>query len=114
MHLAKIDSADLNAKLLVQLTAAVWSFNITNLLRIRFGATDAAQEGVWTFVGDGSPVTYTNWYAGQPDDASWGAEDCAVFLIQDHMQTYPAGTWSDIPCTIQYGTTPFLEMFLCG
>ena len=52
------------------------------------GATDAAAEGtyVWT---DGTPLDYTNWLPGEPNDFT--GEDCAQ--INDS-----SGGWNDIPC----------------
>ncbi|HEX3475076.1 MAG TPA: C-type lectin domain-containing protein [Kofleriaceae bacterium] len=51
----------------------------------------------WTWNGV-HPVTYTNWAAGQPDDAGGGekgAEQCMVLRTD--------GTWADDPCTNSRG-----------
>ncbi len=58
------------------------------------GLTDLASEGVWRWM-DGSPLTYENWYEGEPNN--WrDEEDCASFWVG------PA--WNDIRCNIEYGT----------
>ena len=41
----------------------------------------------WT---DGSPVEYTNWHAGEPNDYD-AAEDCANIFFNGHG-------WNDINC----------------
>ena len=55
------------------------------------GITDSASEGTW-MCADGSPVTYTNWGSGEPNNHPHDSngEDCAVF--------YVGGTWIDLPC----------------
>ncbi len=37
------------------------------------GASDAEREGEWAWV-DGSPMDFTNWYKGQPDDSRMGED----------------------------------------
>jgi hypothetical protein len=49
------------------------------------GIHDSNTEGTWEWV-NGDPVAYTNWSAGQPDDAG-GAQDWGQMLT--------AGTWAD-------------------
>ena len=50
------------------------------------GFNDIAVEGNWEWV-SGEPVTYTNWYRGEPNDV--GNEDVAVM----NWETY--GRWND-------------------
>jgi hypothetical protein len=57
------------------------------------GLNDIAQEG--TFVWEnGSPVTYTNWAPGEPNDS--GSEDCGQI-----NRFFPETTWNDEPCGFQ-------------
>ena len=51
---------------------------------------DQASEGSWVW-SDGSPVTYTNWLSGQPDNS--GNEDCG----QIHTQAN-GWKWGDWRC----------------
>ncbi|NBC11372.1 MAG: hypothetical protein GVY24_06495 [Planctomycetes bacterium] len=52
--------------------------------RAWIGLCDIQEEGVFVWI-DGSEPTYTNWSAGEPNDA--GGEDCAEML--------PTGQWND-------------------
>jgi len=49
------------------------------------GGSDAAQEGTWRWV-TGQALAYTNWAAGQPDNAGG---------VQDALTIRPGGAWSD-------------------
>jgi len=52
------------------------------------GATDAEEEGKWTWT-DGTPMTYSNWHCHEPNN--WeGNEDCAVIFEGDK--------WNDWIC----------------
>jgi hypothetical protein len=55
------------------------------------GFNDIAAEGNFVWDG-GSPVTYTNWEPGEPNDAG-GNEDCTQI-----NRYYPKATWNDEPC----------------
>lgn len=63
---------------------------------IWIAATDARSEGTWEWAtGElgvtGNNKTYTNWAAGEPNDA-FGGEDCAELI--------PTG-WNDSDCATQ-------------
>ena len=49
------------------------------------GLNDVRSEGVYEW-SDGSPLNYTNWYPGQPNNANGD---------QDHCEILPDGTWND-------------------
>ncbi len=78
-HLASIQDATENALVLKALQRS-------GLI----GLTDALVEGSfgWT---TGEQLTYTNWEAGEPNNAGVG-EDCAEI-------NFPGGRWNDVPCT---------------
>ncbi|MBL9141186.1 MAG: hypothetical protein JNK53_04910, partial [Phycisphaerae bacterium] len=81
-HLVTIDSAEENEWI---------RLNFGNLLgvdrRIWIGFNDVAVEGTFQWA-DGSPVNYTNWNPGEPNN-SGGVEDWAEFLGSN-------GRWNDI------------------
>jgi hypothetical protein len=81
-----------------QAIVAALSAGVTGELSIHIGASDSAQEGsfVWP---DVSPLTYTNWYASQPND-SWGAQDCVELFLGSTVGvwTNTTGLWNDIEC----------------
>jgi hypothetical protein len=54
------------------------------------GLNDILQEGTFIWP-DGSPVTYTNWGSGEPNNL--GNEDCGQI-----NRYYPDDTWNDEPC----------------
>src|SRR5690606_9970373 len=66
------------------------------------GFNDEAQEGNFVWY-DQSPITYTNWNAGEPND-SGGNEDCT--------QIFPNGLWNDLPCTSSNARS-IIEVNLC-
>ena len=55
------------------------------------GATDGDEEGTFRWT-DGTPLTYSNWDLGQPDDAI--GEDCAQYWV--------SGKWNDNNCGNQH------------
>jgi hypothetical protein len=59
-HLVVIDSAEENAFVARLISAVGWS-------DAWIGITDEATEGQWLTV-DSKPVSYTNWFTGQPND----------------------------------------------
>ena len=62
--------------------------------KVWIGGTDAASEDTWKWDSTGTPLWYTNWYSGQPDDAG-GNEDCMEFNYRS------SGKWNDATCTIK-------------
>ena len=80
LQLASVHSAAQNALLLTAAAGnSVW-----------IGGTDAASEGAWVWSPSNTPVSYTNWMAGEPNNYA-GGEDC--------MQFYTDGKWNDDGCT---------------
>ena len=81
MQLASVHSAAQNALLVTAAAGnSVW-----------MGGTDAASEGTWLWSPSNTPLSYTNWYAGEPNNAL-GGEHCLVAY-------YWGGTWNDDGCT---------------
>ncbi|XP_070539201.1 perlucin-like protein [Ptychodera flava] len=62
---------------------------------IWIGVTDVEVEGVWVWV-DGSPLTYSNWMPGEPNNAG-KREHCA------HLYSNQHGKWNDYPCSTRFG-----------
>ena len=59
------------------------------------GGTDAASEGTWLWSPSNTPLSYTNWYANEPNGGNYlGGEDC---LVGNY-----GGKWNDAPCTWKY------------
>eukprot|EP00964_Phaeocystis_antarctica_P044804 scaffold25763_cov63-Phaeocystis_antarctica.AAC.2 len=55
------------------------------------GGTDAASEGTWVWSPSNTPLSYTNWNAGERNNQ--GGEDCVMAL-------YGSGKWNDSPCSV--------------
>ena len=71
LQLASVQSAEQNALLLtVAGDNEVW-----------IGGTDAASEGAWVWSPSDTPLSYTNWGSGEPNNYYYDgrAEDCLVF-----------------------------------
>ncbi len=75
-HLAVVSSRE-EAEFIATLCAGRYMF---------LGASDEAEEGVWSWV-DGTPWKFTHWLAGQPNDYS-GREN--------YLATYDDGEWVDV------------------
>ena len=80
LQLATVQSAAQKALLLTAAAGnSVW-----------IGGTDAASEGVWVWSPSNTPLSYTNWNTGEPNNQG-GAEDCMIFQTD--------GTWNDGTCS---------------
>jgi hypothetical protein len=55
------------------------------------GLNDIASEGTWVW-SDGTPLSYTNWHSGEPNDGG-GNEDCG------QLNRFTDETWNDEPCS---------------
>ena len=66
------------------------------------GYTDEDSEGNFEWV-SGSSSGYTNWNSGEPNDAGFGGEDCAVL-------SYFGGDWNDLPCWFSFSS---YQTFIC-
>ena len=74
------------------------------------GLTDLAVEGsfVWD---DGTPVAYTNWHTGEPNNGGSGAtyqEDCAIIA-----GARVSAQWDDRPCDASEVPTSGVFAYLC-
>ena len=81
LQLATVQSAAQNALLLA--TAA------DNMVWI--GGTDAASEGTWVWSPSNTPLSYSNWATGEPNNFA-GGQDCLTGNYND------AGEWDDQTC----------------
>lgn len=99
-NLVSIQSAQENQCILSSLNA----INQTGTIWI--GLNDEAVEGTFVWY-DQSPVTYTNWAPGEPNNQG-GSENC--------VQIYPGGTapgtWNDLSCTTG-NSKSIIEVNLC-
>ncbi len=94
--LISIQSATENACIINDLN----SKGLGGIIWMGFG--DEAVEGIFEWY-DQSPVSYTNWAPGEPNNAG-GDEDCT--------QIYPDGQWNDLPCNIG-NSASIIEVNLC-
>jgi hypothetical protein len=62
--------------------------------RAWLGGIDKAEEGTWIWSSSGSPLGYTNWNKGEPNDLK-GKEDC-MEILGDGAKN---GLWNDMPCS---------------
>ncbi len=84
MHLAYVKSAADEA-----IIAA-----LANGVDLAIGLDDIATEGTFVWE-DGTPLTYTDWHAGEPNNGNgMYEEDCAIYA-----GARIGGQWDDRPCT---------------
>lgn len=62
------------------------------------GATDEAEEGVWTWV-SGEPFVYSNWASRQPDNYYLGETESYVGIARVNTDWARAGKWNDFTNT---------------
>ncbi len=96
-NLISVQSSSENADLVQALSNQGYSSNV-----IWIGYSDDVSEGSYVWY-DGSPLSYSNWAPGEPNDAG-GAEDCT--------QIYPDGMWNDLNCA-GYNSLSVIEVNLC-
>ncbi|XP_055682797.1 perlucin-like protein [Lutzomyia longipalpis] len=51
------------------------------------------KNGIWLWTGDGQPMNYTNWSAGEPNSLENDNEDCV------HLTSWDKGKWNDVRCS---------------
>ena len=56
------------------------------------GGTDAFSEGTWVWSPSNTPLSYTNWHSGNPDNRD-GHQDCLMLNYGN------PGEWDDRICT---------------
>ncbi|CAG2232218.1 unnamed protein product [Mytilus edulis] len=62
------------------------------------GGTDEVFENVWVWASTGKQFSYTNWYAGNPDN--WKkVENCLELLVL--LEIGVPGKWNDADCSLQ-------------
>jgi hypothetical protein len=88
-HLATINDAAENA----------WLVSTFGTGSLHIGLTDWGSEGTFYWI-NGEPVTYTNWDAGQPDNAHAGGEDTT------HLNHNGAPFWNDLGAQGNSGNHP--------
>jgi hypothetical protein len=60
------------------------------------GLNDVLTEMTWVWL-DGTPLAYTHWDAGEPNDGA-GGEDCGVIMRMTGRET----EWDDRSCDTEY------------
>ena len=84
LQLASVRSAAENALLV---TAAAGN-------KVWIGGTDAASDGTWVWSPSDSPLSYTNWHPGEPNNEY--NQDCLLFNFDAF------GKWDDNYCTLKF------------
>ena len=109
---AKAACAAINAHLAylkdAQLDAAAESF--VGSANTFIGLTDRAVEGTFVW-DDGTPLAYSNWHTGEPNNGGSGAtyqEDCAIIA-----GARIGAQWDDRPCDPSEVPTSGMFAYLC-
>jgi hypothetical protein len=94
----------LGGHLAITSDAATWDFVkvMTGQVSVWLGATDEITVGAWKWV-DGTPVTFTAWYKGQPDNGRG---------IEHYLATYKA-EWNDAPKNGEFMPKQFVCGYVC-
>ncbi len=121
-HLVVFNSAAENTAVVNALNA---SGVISGVTAVWLGYTDVVNEGTWLTL-DGTPMSYLNWNAGEPNNNGQGASCCSfpdwiggcqsseAFRCangEDCVQIYSSGTWNDYPCNSN--SVSVIEVNLC-
>lgn len=103
-HRAKEKCEQLGGQLVTVPDAATWEFLKTMVggVQLWLGSTCEVTVGIWKWV-DGTPVKYSAWRAGEPNNA--GGKEY-------HLATYKGG-WADCPNSGVVGTTFRAQGFIC-
>ena len=65
--------------------------------QVWIGGTDAYSEGTWAWSPSNTPVSYTNWNTGQPDNDK-GNEHCLQIYNDQAYNSDAIGKWNDQNC----------------
>lgn len=95
-NLVSVQSATENAAIVTALSNQGYAGQL-----IWIGFSDEVTEGNFTWY-DGSPIVYTNWAPGEPNNA--GDEDC--------VQIYADGGWNDLSC-FSGNSMSIIEVNIC-
>ena len=82
-----------------QENSAVTDYAFSNELRLFWiGIQDepVSPEGTWVYASDGSPLEYTNWNQGEPNNS--GDEDCG------EIGYFTGNLWNDYKCATLLGS----------
>ncbi|XP_065074019.1 C-type lectin 37Da-like [Ochlerotatus camptorhynchus] len=71
------------------------SDKFSNATRFWLGASDLAEEGVYTWVSSGRLVTFTNWAENEPNDVN-NTEHCIEIIHNTYVNRL--WEWNDIEC----------------
>ena len=67
--------------------------NILQFSHLWIGIDDKSQEGQFEYSSDGSPIVYSNWMSGQPND--YNNQDCVLYYKQGSYVK-----WGDESCSV--------------
>ena len=70
--------------------------NLDNKIYVLYlDGTDAETEGTFEWSTTNAPLTYSNWWAGEPNNCC-GGEDCLIMFATVVRET---GSWNDWNCS---------------